>query len=101
MVTARLFGIGLVLRRGIGEGGQGFRRRLRDQQAWKLFDRDAEAACIAELRYEADVGERRCRAKAEWTWLAREQLLACSETFFVGPRRPRRDIVFGEVQRAE
>ena len=65
MASAKLFRVGLVFRRGIGEGGEGDTGIFNCEQLWIRRQLDAEAARIGELRHEAEIGHSRRLAEAK------------------------------------
>src|SRR6266545_8100455 len=71
------FAIRLLFRRGIGECGERQAVFFDAQYCRILRKIAAVAACVAELRYEADIGQRRCipETKRAALWLRDDQLL--------------------------
>src|SRR5690242_12733170 len=94
-------GIALPLRRGISEGRHRLGSKLGLQQPRENRYVDAEAACIAELRYQADIGERRQRAEAERPWLVLDQGFAGTKAFAIGPGRPGHDFLLRMAELAQ
>src|SRR3712207_2130505 len=68
-----LFRVRLPSRRGVREGGQGHAGGLGGEQAGEAGHVHAEAASVAELGHQADVGERRRVPEAERAGGARDK----------------------------
>ena len=65
-----------------------FRRGFGLEPPRKGVDVDAEPARVGELRHQAEIGEARCVAEAERTWLLCDQLLAGRKSLAIGPPGP-------------